>query len=414
MNSQKKGVPNDPKRTRVRAKRTIRSSRSSYSKAKKIDQSLIGLGTEPTADLDARFCKLMDAAPFMIWVSGKDKGCVWFNKPWLTFTGRRLAQEIGKGWSEGVHHDDFDRCLKVYFTHFDAHKDFRMQYRLRRHDGAYRWIDDTGIPRFSRNGSFLGYIGSCVDVHDHREAQSELRRRLLEIAELSRRTYAAMLVGSIVQEINQPLAAMVSNGNAGLRWLAKDAPDVQRARITLKNIVRAGLRAGEIVDNIRAISKEESCLRAPVNLNDLVREVLILVENELQDHHIAVRSTLNEMIPEVLADRVQLQHVILNLIKNAVEAMGSVVDGQRFLHIETEFDNSQNIILTVQDSGAGIDPENVERISDRFFTTKTTNGKGMGLKICRSIIETHNGRLWVEPGIHQGSLFRISLPTGPE
>ena len=144
-----------------------------------------------------------------------------------------------------------------------------------------------------------------------------------------------MLVGSIVQEINQPLAAMVSNGNAGLRWLAKDTPDVQRARITLKNIVRAGLRAGEIVDRIRAISKEESCLRAPVNLNDLVREALVLVENELQDHHIAVRSTLDEMIPKVLADRVQLQHVILNLIKNAIEAMGSVIDGQRFLHIET-------------------------------------------------------------------------------
>jgi len=206
---------------------------------------------------------------------------------------------------------------------------------------------------------------------------------------------------------------MVSNGNAGLRWLAKDTPDVQRARITLKDIVHAGLRAGEIVESIRAISKEESYLRAPLNLNDLVREVLVLVENELQDHHIGVRSTLNEMIPKVLADGVQLQQVILNLIKNAIEAMGSMVDGNRLLHIETEFDGSQNIILTVQDSGAGIDPENVERIFDRFFTTKT-NGKGMGLTICRSIIEAHNGRLWLEPGIHQGSLFRFSLPTGPE
>jgi PAS domain S-box-containing protein len=355
----------------------------------------------------------MDAAPVMIWVSGKDKGCVWFNRPWLTFTGRRLDQELGKGWSEGVHHDDFERCLKVYSTHFDARKDFRMQYRLCRHDGAYRWIDDTGIPRFARNGRFLGYIGSCVDVHDHREAQSELRRRLLEIAELNRRSYTAMLVGSIVQEINQPLAAMVSNGNAGLRWLAKGTPDVQRARITLKNIVGSGLRAGEIVDSIWAISKEESYLRAPLNLNDLVREVLVLVESELEDRHIAVQSTLNEMIPKVLADRIQVQQVILNLIENAIEAMGSVVDGHRLLHVETKFDSSQNIILTVQDSGAGIDPETVERIFDRFFTTKTS-GKRMGLTICRSIIEAHNGRLWVEPGIHQGSLFRISLPTGSE
>jgi PAS domain S-box-containing protein len=411
MSSQKKGVPHDLKRTRVRTNRIVRSSRSSYSKAKKIDRPLIELGTKSTSDLDARFREVMDAAPVMIWVSGKDKGCVWFNKPWLTFTGRRLAQEVGKGWSEGVHHDDFDRCLKIYSTQFDAHKDFRMQYRLRRHDGVYRWIDDTGIPRFARNGSFLGYIGSCVDVHDHREAQCELRRRLLEIAELNRRSYAAMLVGSIVQEINQPLAAMVSNSNAGLRWLAKDTPDVHRARITLKNIVGAGLRAGEIVDSIRAISKEDSYVGEPLNLNDLVREVLVLVENELQDHHIAVRSTFNEMIPNVLADRVQLQQVVLNLIKNAIEAMGSMVD--RLLHIETKFDGLQNIILTVQDSGTGIDPQNVERIFDRFFTTKAS-GKGMGLTICRSIIEAHNGRLWVEPGIHQGSLFRISLPAGPE
>lgn len=131
------------------------------------------LPNEPTGGLDARFCEAMDAAPVMIWLAGKDKGCLWFNRPWLTFTGRRMAQEVGDGWSEGVHHDDFDRCTKVYFSHFDARKDFRMQYRLRRHDGAYRWIDDTGIPRFARDGTFLGYIGSCIDIHEHREIESE-------------------------------------------------------------------------------------------------------------------------------------------------------------------------------------------------------------------------------------------------
>jgi PAS domain S-box-containing protein len=123
-------------------------------------QQLTQVATEPTGGLDARFCEVMDAAPVMIWVSGRDKGCVWFNKPWLRFGGRQMDQEIGNDSSEGVHHDDFDRCLKVYTTHFDARKDFRMQYRLRRHDSAYRWIDDTGIPRFARDGTFLGYIGS--------------------------------------------------------------------------------------------------------------------------------------------------------------------------------------------------------------------------------------------------------------
>jgi PAS domain S-box-containing protein len=366
--------------------------------------------TEPAGGLDARFCEVMDAAPVMIWVSGKDKGCVWFNKPWLKFSGRQIDQEIGNGWSEGVHHDDFDRCLEVYTTHFDARKDFRMQYRLRRHDGAYRWIDDTGIPRFARDGNFLGYIGSCVDIHDHREMQSELRRRLLEIATLNRRADTAMVIGSISHEINQPLAAIVSNGNAGLRWLDGETPNVERARITLRNIVRAGLGAGEIIDSIRAITEEESYLREPLNLNELVREILVLVENELEYHHIAVRTTLSEMIPIVSADRVQLQQVVLNLIKNAIEAMIPVVEGHRLLHIETEFDGSQNLVCTVQDSGTGIDPENVDRIFDRFYTTKP-DGLGIGLAICRTIIEAHGGQLWVSANMPQGATFQFTVPA---
>src|SRR6516162_8514223 len=289
------------------------------------------VATEPTGGLDARFCEVMDAAPVMIWVSGKDKGCVWFNKPWLIFSGRRMDQEIGNGWSEGVHHDDFDRCLKVYTTHFDARKDFRMQYRLRRHDGAYRWID-TGMPRFAGDGAFLGYIGSCIDIHEHRELQSDLRHRLLENSELNRQADAAMLAAAIAHEINQPLAAIVSNSSAGLRWLDRDSPNIERAKATLNNIVQAGRRAGEIIESLWAIGKKESSTRVPLNLNGLIREVLSVVETELQSHHIAVRNTLDETIPEVLADRVQLQQVILNLTKNAVEAMSAVDPNSRLLH----------------------------------------------------------------------------------
>lgn len=132
--------------------------------------------------LDARFCELMDAAPVMIWMSGQDKLCTWFNRPWLTFTGRSMEQELGNGWTKGIHPDDFDRCLETYASHFDAQKEFRMQYRLRRHDGVHHWIEDTGIPRHARDGTFLGYIGSCIDIHEHREIQAELHQRLLEIA----------------------------------------------------------------------------------------------------------------------------------------------------------------------------------------------------------------------------------------
>ena len=170
-----------------------------------------GFPAELPGGLDARFCEVMDAAPVMIWVSGTDKQCVWFNRPWLNFTGRDMQQELGNGWSEGVHPEDFDHCLETYVGHFDARKEFRMEYRLRRHDRTYRWIDDTGIPRYARDGSFLGYIGSCTDIHEYRETQSELRRRLLEIARLTRRADAAAIASLFAHELNQPLAAISSN-----------------------------------------------------------------------------------------------------------------------------------------------------------------------------------------------------------
>jgi PAS domain S-box-containing protein len=370
------------------------------------------LPTEPPGGLDVRFCEVMDAAPVMIWVSGKDKGCIWFNQPWLTFTGRSMAQEVGNGWSEGVHRDDLNGCIKLYSSHFDARKDFRLQYRLRQHDGEYRWLDDTGIPRYARDGAFLGYIGSCVDVHEHRKTQTELRRRLLEIAELNRQADSAMLAASIAHEINQPLTAIVSNSSAALRWLARETPDVESAKATLNNIILAGKRAAEISHGIRAISdKERHIRRAPVGLNELIREDLALLEAELQSHHIAVQTTLNDALPKVLCDRVQLQQVILNLINNAIEAMNTVSDGSRILQLKTELEDGGNVRITVHDSGPGIDAENTQRIFDRFFTTKS-QGMGMGLSICRFIVEAHGGRLWVEAGLQRGSVFLISLPVG--
>src|SRR5262245_41294594 len=222
-----------------------------------MDQSPLEPPTELLSDLDARFCEVMDAAPVMIWVSGKDKGCSWFNRPWLTFTGRCLAQEVGSGWTEGVHHDDMERCLRIYMSHFDARTNFRMQYRLRRHDGAYRWIDDTGIPRYAPDGDFLGYIGSCIDIHEHRRTQSELRRRVLEIAELNRRADAAILAAAIAHETRQPLTGIILLANAGARWLAHETPDVGKAKAILNEIVRVGHRAAEIIESVQALTKRE-------------------------------------------------------------------------------------------------------------------------------------------------------------
>jgi PAS domain S-box-containing protein len=183
---------------------------------------------EPDGELDGRFCEVMDAAPVMIWVSGRDKCCIWFNRPWLTFTGRDMAQEMGNGWAEGVHPEDFNRCLSIYTSRFDARANFRMQYRLRRHDGDYRWIDDIGIPRYARDGTFLGYIGSCIDVTHHknleREAQ-ELSERLVNLQEEERQSISQELHDTTAQHLvaaSLNLSALRSkfdnNDNDGNLW----------------------------------------------------------------------------------------------------------------------------------------------------------------------------------------------------
>ena len=369
------------------------------------------LATDLLGGLDVRFCEVMDAAPVMIWVSGEEKGCSWFNTPWLTFTGRSLAQEVGSGWTEGVHYDDLYPCLRTYISHFDARTSFRMQYRLRRHDGAYRWIDDTGIPRYAPNGDFLGYIGSCIDIHEYRETQSELRRRALEISELNRPADAAVLAAAIAHEIRQPFAAIVSSANAGVRWLASRTPDVDKATAALKEIARVGHHASEIIESIQALTKRGHRARLPVDINEMIREVLA-IEDRLQTNNIAVQTKLSERLPEVTADRVQLQQVILNLIRNAVEAMSSAPESSRVLNLETDIEDSEHILITVQDSGPGIDPKDIERIFERFFTTKA-QGMGMGLAICRSIIGAHHGRIFAEAGAGHGARFRISLPIEP-
>src|SRR5215475_5437097 len=217
----------------------------------------INPAAELPAGLDARFCEVMDAAPVMIWVSGMDKQCVWFNRPWLTFTGRAMQQELGNGWSEGVHPEDFDRCLETYVSHVDARKAFRMEYRLRRHDGTYRWIDDTGIPRYARDGSFLGYIGSCTDIHEYRETQSELRRRLIDMARLTRRADAAAIASWFAHELNQPLAAILSN----LEAAELDVEELPVAAGVLKDILvdirRDNLRAAQIIRHMQNLLRSD-------------------------------------------------------------------------------------------------------------------------------------------------------------
>jgi PAS domain S-box-containing protein len=379
--------------------------------------------------LDARFCEVMDAAPVMIWVSGTDKQCVWFNRPWLNFTGRDKQQELGNGWSEGVHPEDLDRCLKTYVDHFDARKEFRMEYRLRRYDQTYRWIDDTGIPRYARDGSFLGYIGSCTDVHQYRETQSDLRRRLLEIARLTRRadaaevqntkraaelahvnrlSVAAELTATIAHELNQPLAAILTNSETAKTLLVSSAPNLEELREILTDIQRDDQRASDVIRRVRTLLKKAPFELKNNDLNEIARDTVELLSRlaTSRETDLGSETVLDEL--QVKCDRTQLQQVIVNLILNAMDAMSAVPGANRRIAVTTmRIENFAEV--AVSDTGPGISTDIVEMVFQPFFTTKP-QGMGMGLSIARSIVEAHDGQIWAESKTGNGAVIHVRLP----
>jgi signal transduction histidine kinase len=215
---------------------------------------------------------------------------------------------------------------------------------------------------------------------------------------------------SIAHEVNQPLAAIVTNSEATIRWLSKSPPNLNEALEGLRTVIRDGNRASEIIAGIRAVFNRNTREKVSVNSNEIIRETIALFQSELQNGRVSVRTGLMEGLPRVVADKVQLQQVILNLIANAVDAMNSVSDRTRVLHVRSELDRSDGVLIMVEDSGPGIAPKDIDRIFEPFFTTKSS-GMGMGLSICRSIIEAHGGRLTASTGQPHGSVFRIVLPA---
>ena len=232
-----------------------------------------------------------------------------------------------------------------------------------------------------------------------------------QLALMNRAATVGELSASIAHELNQPLTGIVTNGGAGLRFLAREKPDVEKAHEALKNVVSEAGRAGEIIKNLRAMFKRDSQDKTHLDINKVIEEVLLLAPGELQRRNVFVDLELNSNLPPVLADRVQLQQVFLNLIMNAIDAMASVQDRPRDLRIRSKVYESSGVQVSFEDTGAGIDPANIERIFDVFFTTKS-DGMGMGLAICKSIIDAHGGRINASNGQPHGSTFHIVLPSG--
>ena len=257
----------------------------------------------------------------------------------------------------------------------------------------------------------LALQSALRQAREDRDQAEELFRALqAEVRHVARLTTMGELAASIAHEIRQPLAAVVNNANAGLRWLNNQPPNLKQVRTALKRIVSDSERGGDVIGSIQGMVKKGEEERARLDINDLIREVMRLVQGELKNRGVSSRAELADDLPRVLADRIQLRQVILNLIMNAIEAMGSVSDPARVLRVRSEKHGDDGVLVAVEDSGSGIAPEDMDRIFETFFTTKS-EGMGMGLSICRSIVESHGGRISASRANPRGSVFQFFLPT---
>jgi signal transduction histidine kinase len=285
--------------------------------------------------------------------------------------------------------------------------DSEIRFRQLTAWGQYRWQ----IVWIAAALLAQSLLVSWLFFERRRRRQAELfgRQRMAELARINRHAVVGQLSASIAHEINQPLAAIVSSGDAALRWLGNKTPNIEEAVESLRRIVRDGHRAGHVVKNVRTMFKKDIAEKTLTNINDLIREVLVLVHVELENGQMEVKSVLTDGLPQVLIDQIQLQQVMLNLVRNAVEAMSLVTERPSILQVRSEAAEAGKVMISIEDSGPGIDPENMNRIFEAFFTTKAT-GMGMGLSICRSIVEAHGGQLTVAPGRLYGSVFKLVLP----
>jgi PAS domain S-box-containing protein len=368
------------------------------------------IAEEELRESEARFRTVANAAPVMIWMSGPDKLCTFFNKGWLDFTGRSLEQELGNGWAEGVHREDIDRCLDVYQNSFNARESFTMEYRLRRSDGEYCWLLDSGTPRFASDGAFLGYIGSCIDITERKAAEEEARRRREQVELLGRVSLLGEMTASLAHELDQPLAAILSNATAAMQYLKQGKLAPEQLQEILTDVVGDGRRAHDIMHNVRSAIKKGSAIRGRINLNDVVKAVTHMVHLDAAAHFCKVEMSLARNLPAIEGDPSQIQQVLINLVRNAFDAMRDTPPSGRKVEIATTYNGDGTICVAVRDYGSGIPELTPERLFEQFFTTKE-EGLGMGLAIVRSIVEAHGGSIAAENADGGGARFHFRLPT---
>ena len=355
---------------------------------------------------------LLQHLPVSAWTLKPDGTPDFVNQVWLDFAGQTLdfVRSHPEAWMNAVHPEDRATASRAFWDGVRSGRSFTFETRsLRALDRTYRWHLQQAEVLRDAQGKVLKFVGTTTDIDDQKRAEEQLRQAQGDLARINRVTTMGELTASLAHEISQPISGTITNTDVCLRKLSHDRPDLDEVRTAVTRIGRDAKRAAEILGRIRSQFEKGSLDRQTLDVNEMFRETFALLRGEAERYNISVRMDLAADLPGISGDRVQLQQVAMNLIVNSIEAMKGV-ERMREMVITSHRDEKDQVLVSVSDSGIGLPPHLAEQIFDPFFTSKP-HGTGMGLRISRSIIESHGGRLWAAGSLRHGATFHLTLPA---
>lgn len=365
---------------------------------------------------EASLRTIIDTIPALAWSSEADGSVEFVNLRWSNYTGLSTEQARGWGWQAAIHPEDVRWLSDQRRITMASGKPFELEARMRRYDGQYRWFMHRAEPLLDEQGRIVKWYGTNTDIDDRKRAEEALRRAQVELTHITRITTMGELTATIAHEVNQPLTAVVNNANACLSLLPNGTRDLEEVREALMEILEDADRASAVISRVRQLARKAPSENICLDLRDVITDIMALARYESTSRRVTIRTELPNELPHVSGDRVQLQQVLLNLVMNGMDAMSQVEEAQRVLIICGRRETQEGVsraLVSVQDCGSGFKPEEMDRLFEAFYTTKS-QGMGMGLAISRSIIEAHGGQLWAETNQGSGATFLFSLPAAPE
>jgi PAS domain S-box-containing protein len=353
---------------------------------------------------------MLEVIPAIAFTAQPDGGSVWVNRRWVEYSGLSVEETSGSGWQSAIHPDDLSEHAAKWQQSMRSGEPFESEARHRNAKGEYRWFLVRAAPLRDEQDKILKWYGILTDIEDRKRAEQErerLRQLEADLAHMNRVSMMGELAASLAHEIKQPIAAAALGAEACTNWLRRDAPDVTQASRAASAIVAAMMRAGGIIDRVNSLYRRGKPERELVDLNEIVREMSVLLGDTANRSAVSIRIDLDPELPPTTADRVQLQQVLMNLMLNGIEAMQGTC-GE--LTVASKSTEDGQLLISVSDTGIGLSIDEAERIFKPFYTTKA-QGTGMGLSISRRIVESHGGRLWATAKADRGTIFQFTLPS---